>query len=283
LNYVFNDKLTAFGNFSMASRQPAFKDIYDPTDYWSSPVYKDTNFTAVGGGYIYEGKTLKPERLFDLELGGGYKNSFAGNDLRAKLNFYYMQIKDEIIPYAGQVDDNNYPISGNADKTLHQGVELSARVDTRYDVSFFGNVSINDDHFVNYTEYGFDWDNWVPIEYDRSGNRIGGFPSMLGSYGVTYRYKPASVSLLGRFVGEQYLDNSEDDTKKLDAFHVVDLVTSVDIGDEFGIASMILFLRVNNVFDSKYVAAGYIEPDDGLPRYMVGAERNFFASIDLGL
>lgn len=283
LNYAVNDDLTVFGNVSTAARQPAFKDIYDPTDYWSNPFYKPLNFRPIGGGYEFEGKGLDPERLFDIELGSSYRAVIDENRLDLKLNLYRMQISDEIIPYAGQVDDNGYPISGNADKTLHQGAELSARIDTRYDVSLFGNISVNDDHFVDYAEYGFDWVNWVPIEYDRSGNRIGGFPSMLGSYGVTYRYKPASFSLFGRFVGKQFLDNSEDDEKKLDAFHVLDLVGSMDIGNEFGIGSMILSLRVNNIFDTKYSAAGYIEPDDGLPRYMVGAERNFFASIDLGL
>ena len=283
LNYLVDDDLTVFGNVSTAARQPAFKDIYDPTYYWSNPYYKPLNFRPVGPGFEFEGKGLEPEKLFDIELGSNYRAVIDDNRLNLKLNLYRMQINDEIIPYAGQVDDNGYPISGNADKTLHQGVEISARLDSRYDVSLFGNFSVNDDHFVNYTEYGYDWDLYQPIVYDQSGNRIGGFPSMLGSYGVTYRYKPASVSLLGRFVGEQYLDNSEDDTKKLEAFHVVDLMGSVDIGDEFGIGSMILSLRINNVFDTKYVAAGYIEPDDGLPRYMVGAERNYFVSLDLGL
>lgn len=283
LNFAVNDDLSVFGNVSTAARQPAFKDIYDPTDYWSNPNYKPLNFRTIGGGYEFEGKGLEPEKLFDVELGSTFRTILHGNRLNLKLNLYRMQITDEIIPYAGQVDDNNYPISGNADKTLHQGVEISARADTRYAVSLFGNISVNDDHFVDYTEYGYDWDVYQPITYDQSGNRIGGFPSMLGSYGISYSYMPASISLFGRFVGEQYLDNSEDDDKKLDSFHVVDLVGSVNIGDEFGIESMILSLRVNNVFDTEYSAAGYIEPDDGLPRYMVGAERNFFASIELGL
>ncbi len=56
----------------------------------------------------------------------------------------------------------------------------------------------------------------------------------------------------------------------------------MDIGEEFGLGSMVLSVRVNNLFDTKYAAAGYIEVDDGEPRYMVGAERNFFVSIGLG-
>jgi iron complex outermembrane receptor protein len=282
MNFVINDDITVFGNVSTAARQPAFKDIYDPTDYWSNPVFKPDNFTPISAGYDFVGKELDPEKLFDVEFGGNYRTEIEGNKLNLTLNLYRMQITDEIIPYAGQVDDNGYPISGNADKTLHQGIEISAKLATTANLTFSGNVSVNDDHFEDYIEYGFDWDAWEAVDLDRSGNRIGGFPAMLANYGVTYRYYPASFGLYGRFVGEQFLDNSENDERKLDSFHVIDLIGSVDIGDEFGIGSMILSGRVNNLFDTKYSAAGYIEVDDGEPRYMVGAERNFFVSIGLG-
>jgi iron complex outermembrane receptor protein len=283
LNYRVNENITTFANLSTASRQPAFKDIYDPTDYWSNPFYKPENFTTIGGGYLFDGKALDPERLIDLELGGGYRGRLADNDLDLKLNLYYMQVSDEIIPYAGQVDDNGYPISGNADKTIHQGIEFSARMNTRVNVGFFGNFSVNDDHFVDYVEYGFDWVNWVPIEYDRSGNRIGGFPSMLASYGATYGFRNIDLGFYGRFAGEQYVDNSEDDSRKLDSFHVNDLMISYDFGSEFGLGKTAFTFRANNLFDIKYVTSGYIEEDDGLPRYMVGAEQNFFLSLELGI
>ena len=283
LNFKFNEKLTAFANVSTASRQPAFKDVYDPTDYWSNPAYKPDNFRSIGGGYIFEGKELNPEKLLDIELGGNYRGDFSGNDLDLKLNLYYMSITDEIIPYAGQIDDSGYPISGNADKTLHQGIEASARLSTSFDLEFSGNFSVNDDHFVDYVEYGFDWDQWVPIEQDRSGHRLGGFPAMIANYGISYQYRTVSLGLYGRLVGEQYLDNSEDDARKLDSYHTADLTASYDFGDEFGLQRTAFTFRVNNVFDTKYAAAGYIEPDDGMPRYMVGAERNFFLTLDLGI
>ncbi|MEE8418040.1 MAG: TonB-dependent receptor [candidate division Zixibacteria bacterium] len=283
MNFVISDDITVFGNVSTAARQPAFKDIYDPTDYWSNPIFKPGNFTPISPGYDFVGKELDPEKLFDVEFGGSFKSDLAGNDLNLALNLYRMQMNDEIIPYAGQVDDDGYPISGNADKTLHQGIEISAKFVTTANLKFSGNISVNNDHFEDYTEYGFDWDAWEAIELDRSGNRIGGFPAMLANYNVTYRYYTASFGLYGHFVGEQFLDNSESDERKLENFHVVDLVGSIDIGDEFGVGSMVLSVRVNNLFDTKYAAAGYIEADDGLPRYMVGAERNFFVSIGLGL
>jgi len=283
LNFRVNDAVTTFANVSTAARQPGFKDIYDPTDFWSSPGFKPGNFTVIGGGYIFDGKELKPEKLLDIELGGRYKGSLAGSHIDLTCNLYYMRITDEIIPYAGQVDDNGYPISGNADKTLHQGAEISAKLATSMNLDISGNFSINNDHFVDYTEYGFDWDTGQAVAFDRSGNRIGGFPAMLANYGIAYKFRKISAGLFGRFVGEQFLDNSEDDTRKLASYYTTDFTASYDFGGEFGLARTAFVFRINNILDTKYAAGGYIEPGDGEPRYMVGAERNFFLSMELGI
>ncbi|MCP4581428.1 MAG: hypothetical protein GY839_07395, partial [candidate division Zixibacteria bacterium] len=54
---------------------------------------------------------------------------------------------------------------------------------------------------------------------------------------------------------------------------------SYDFGRLVGFTSLKAILRVHNLADTEYEQAAYIEPDDGLPRYMVGAERNFFLSL----
>ncbi len=121
------------------------------------------------------------------------------------------------------------------------------------------------------------------IVYDRTGNRIGGFPTMLANYGISYKYDIAVAGLFGRIVGEQYLDNSENDSRKLDSYHIINFIASANIGKNLGYKTINLNLRVNNIFDEEYEAAGYIEVDDGEPRYIVGAERNFFLSLEIGI
>jgi iron complex outermembrane receptor protein len=281
LNYRFADNSSVFANVSTASRQPAFKDIYDPTDWWNSEVFYPARFS----GNEYIGYELNEEKLLDFELGAHRRFPMKNNRLDLGLNLYRMQIADEIVPYAGQVDDNGYPLTGNADKTIHQGVELSARFDSDGGFAVNGNVSINDDKFDKFTEYVRDWNAFPDtlIEYDRSGKRIGGFPVYLANYGVEYGYDIFRGRLSGRLVGEQYLDNSEDDNRKLDGYHFLDLALSANVGKYLGYKQMNLDFRVNNLLDAEYETAGYIEPDDGLPRYMVGADRNFFLSLDVGI
>jgi len=277
IHYQVADNANIYFSASQAARHPAFKDIYDPTDYWSNPYYKPENFLADGSAWAFDGPELDPEKLFDLELGVDYKYSIQDIQLYTELNLYRMQIKDEIIPYAGQIDDNGYPISGNADNTLHQGVELSLQALLGKKLTFDGNVSFNDDHFVDYIEYGYDYDAWESITYDRSNMRIGGFPSMLANYRFSYDFGALELGLGGQYVGKQYIDNGEQ--YELDSYHILNGDITYNLAKLVGVNSLKLVCRIQNIANTEYEQAAYIEPDDGLPRYMVGAERNYFVSL----
>lgn len=274
LHLRMNDDLSVFTSLATASRHPAFKDIYDPTDFWSSPAMRNDNFRRDGLGWIYVGKALKPEKLFDLEIGAQWQKSIGKTKLGGSINLYRMEIRDEIVPYAGQLDDLGLPISGNAEKTLHRGVEIEVKTNAER-VGFVGNVSLNDDRFINYVEYDYDGN-----AHDRSGNRIGGYPKFIANLRGSVNLGIVALGLQGKYSGRQFIDNSEQ--YRLDSYFVADwdLTAKLPLPERFG--SYELSLRVNNIANSKYSASAYIEPDDGLPRYMVAAERNFYLALKTG-
>jgi iron complex outermembrane receptor protein len=281
LNFRFNDNVSFYGNVSTASRPPALSDIYDSQDYWSNPNYKSANFRQVGNGWDFVGKSLVPEKLLDLEVGSNLNYKTEELALSGSINYYWMRIKDELVPYAGQIDDKGEPISGNAKKTLHQGVEFSFDARTSYSISLTGNLSINNDKFSDYKEYGFDYTVWQADTLNRSGNRIGGFPEMLANYRIAYSLKSqmfgnVDFGLEGKFVGKQYIDNGEQ--FRLDSYHLLNGDISYDLGMLLGLKSFRASLRVNNLADKNYVAAAYMD-SPGEPRYMVGATRNFYVSL----
>jgi len=277
LIYKAAPDVNIFASASAGSRQPAFSDIYDAKDYWANPNYRSVNFEESSNGWNYIGPELKPEKLIDLELGTDFKRSSDNLIFSGEINLYWMQVKDELVPYAGQVDDMNLPISGNAEKTLHQGIEIAGNAIIQKQLVINGNLSLNDDHFVDYVEYGFDWDAWETITYDYSGNRIGGFPRMMANYRIGHIFGELELGLAGRYVGKQYIDNSE--TYELKAYHILNADMSFDIGKLIGFNSLKATMRLHNITNAEYEQAAYIEPDDGQPRYMVGAERNVFLSI----
>jgi iron complex outermembrane receptor protein len=174
-----------------------------------------------------------------------------------------------------------YPISGNAEKSIHQGVELSLESELNQNLTLSGNFSFNDDHFDKYIEYGFDYDAWDSLSFDRSGNRIGGFPEYLSNWRLEWGYDDFRAGLTARLVGSQFIDNGE--TYKIESYSLFDVDLSYDFGKFVGLNSLILSARMNNIADEKYVPAGYIEFDDNLPRYIVGAERNFYLSLKASL
>ncbi|MCP4579969.1 MAG: TonB-dependent receptor, partial [candidate division Zixibacteria bacterium] len=260
--YHYSENLNVFINASTASRQPAFKDIYDPTDFWQNPVYRSANFNPAIDGWEFNGKELNPEKLLDIELGADFKHASDQFTFNSEINLYRMQMKDELIPYAGQIDDDGYAVSGNAEKTLHQGIELSWNASIRNQITLNGNFSLNDDHFVDYIEY-----SWDGNPLDRSDQRIGGFPEMLTNYRLGYAINDFGFGVGGRYVGKQYIDNGEE--FELDAYHILNADISYDFGRLVGFTSLKAILRVHNLADTEYEQAAYIEPDDGLPRYMV--------------
>jgi iron complex outermembrane recepter protein len=264
--------LNVYVNASTASRQPAFQDIYDPQDFYSNPDYRVVNFIPSANGYEYIGKELKPEKLLDFELGADFNYSVSNAAFKGEINLYRMQVKDEIVPYAGQLDDMNVPISGNADKTLHQGIEITIGSKFNNEFSLNGNISFNENRFEAYSE--FDWEN---NEINLSDYAIGGFPSVLANYRIGYDLGKMQIGISGRYVGKQYIDNREQ--FELDAYHVLDGDISYSLAGIAGIKSLKATLRMMNIANTKYEQSAYIEPDDFLPRYIVGAERNIFVSL----
>src|SRR5204863_4684933 len=117
----------------------------------SLPLYRRLDIAAG----IYQDPLVKPEHVHDVELGGTWRAASAS----LTANLYRMDFRDELV-FAGQFDtDLGYPIIGNAARSVHQGVELSATASRRFarglELAFDGNTTLSDNHFVEYRErYG---------------------------------------------------------------------------------------------------------------------------------
>jgi iron complex outermembrane receptor protein len=73
------------------------------------------------------------------------------------------------------------------------------------------------------------------------------------------RYQPAKswgIELSGKYVGDQYLDNTSNDGRKLDAYYTQDI--KLDYETSFGfVKSLKAFVQVQNVFSTLYEPNGY--------------------------
>jgi len=278
-NYNVTEQLNAYLNFSVAQREPAFKTIHNPQDYWTNPINLPKNFQKTASGYAYVGKEVKPEKFFHLELGSGYRTDVGW----LKANLYWMDFRDEIIA-SGQIDDNGVPIAGNAERTVHRGIELEGSVCVGSSLTLSGNVAANDDRFIRHTEYVVtDWNTvppiTAPIRYN--DNRLGGFPTVLGNVRAAYNVGGLLLGIQLQHVGRVYLDNSEREELSIEPVTVVNASLEYAFADVLGFRSLALRANVNNLASKLYAAAGYV--DTGVPYLIPAADRNYFASITIEL
>jgi len=298
INYNFNDKLNAFINFSIAKREPRLKDIYDAENPDSKPNFRIID-TLKG---IYDDPLIKPEEMKDYEFGISYNS----NKIKAELNFYFMDFKNEIVNN-GQLDNVGQPISGNAGKSIHKGIELGISINPFSQINFkgltiSGNLNLSDNYFTDYREVsGADSSGNIIYGNDYTDNKILLTPGVIGNLTLNYsddRGINAYISL--QHIGKQYLDNSENERKNPEIRNqngyvekIIKPYTVFNAGLSLNILSLTetkksskvlknvkIDFKANNIFDALYETSGSIS--GGIPYWIPAATRNFYAELKIG-
>lgn len=293
LNYNFTNKISGFANFSVAKKEPRLKDIYDGENPYSKPNFRVID-TVKG---IYEDPLVKPEEMYDYEIGLGYNS----NKLKADVNFYYMYFNNEIVNN-GQLDDVGQPISGNAGKSVHSGIELffsHSPFEQKYLSGFnlAGNLALSKNYFKEYTEVlGADSAGNIIYGNDYSDNQIILTPNIIGNLSLNYYYNGTGGYISLQHIGKQYLDNSENERKNpsvrnspgyvdkvIEPYTVVNAGLTLNVSDlipEKIFKSFLINFKANNIFNALYETTGSIS--FGVPYWIPAATRNFYGEIKIG-
>ncbi|GAB4337217.1 MAG: TonB-dependent receptor [Calditrichia bacterium] len=270
LNYKLTPVFSVFSSFSVTSREPRLKNYYDAAEAsqpasWGAvvPLFERN----VDGTYNFDKPLVNPERLTDYEFGLNYQTE----NTMASINLYYMDFRDEIIK-KGQVDRFGQPITGNADKTLHRGVEFSLRQRILPGLQFTGNATYSQNILKEYYVY-----DGSGNKIDLSENKIAGFPDFMANARLLYQVRNLSISLALQHVGEQYTDNTESEELKVDAYTVANGMIGYHLKNLAGIKEIELQFHLRNIFNKLYITHG--EGDEFFP----AAERNFFVNTRVSL
>ncbi len=280
LNYKLTDKISSFITLARVSREPRLKNYYDAAE---SSAGELPNFELNSDGtYNFSKPLVKPETMHNLEVGF----NFSEENYNSSLNFYYMIFNNEIVK-SGQLDRFGSPITGNADRTFHAGVEFSGSINLTKNLYLFGNAtySINK---INSAKYYLDQTTFI----DLSGNTIGGFPDLLANIGIQFQYENFFAKLTGKYVGKMFSDNFgtklkdyiiqysgfvDYDDNVNDAYFTSDLYASYEFDFLNALDKSKVFIQVNNLFDNLYSA--YAIGKEFFP----AAERNFLVGLQIGL
>ena len=281
LNWNASDRWSLFAAYAHAEVEPILGEIYRPDDPTSVPLFGNLD----PANHVYEDPLIHPEKLNDYEAGIGFGQGSA----RARVTGFWMDFRDEIVPL-GQIDQFGVPITGNAARSTHRGVELewSARHKTGFELS--GNLTLSQNRFDDYLEHV---DSTTVNDY--SGNSIAGFPNRLANVTVGYRRGGVGAALTMVESGRQFLDNTEDNRKNpalrdtpgyarllVEEHAVLNGTLTFDLVRLAGFrpleaSGLALEVRGMNLTGLKYETAGYTFA--GIPYFYPAAERNVFVNL----
>ena len=194
----------------------------------------------------------KPEKLNDLELGIEKRN----DKYNIGLTGYYMHYEDQLV-LTGKINDVGAYTRTNIPKSYRAGLELVASAKITSWLNAAANFSVSKNKVKDFTEYIDDYDNGGQQINQYSSTDIAFSPNMVG--GATINFIPlknAELSLISKYVGNQYLDNTQNENRKLNAYYTQDARFIYTISKNC-LKELNIILQANNVFDKKYEPNGY--------------------------
>ncbi len=271
VNYNIDSQWNTYLSLAYTSREPRLKNLYAAEEafYGAQPQFVHTN-----GSYDFSNPLVKPEHLIDIELGAGYQDM----DVHAGANLYWMEFNDELVEN-GQIDLYGSPITGNAKRTRHIGLELEGLAKFDKEISISGNVSFSQNWFVDHSEFvqaddGNGGTIYVPLSLN--GNSLKGFPNLLWNLRVMYNFKQVTSSLVAKYVGTFYTDNFENGDNKNDEYTVINFEFLYRVPKVLG-SDLAFHFEVRNLLNKLYMMNGQANA------FFPAAERNYLMGLTIGL
>lgn len=195
----------------------------------------------------------KSEQLINYEF--GFRKNWKKSAFSA--NIYYMDYKDQLIT-TGQINDVGAYNRVNVPNSYRAGIELTAGLQLIKNLKWQTTFTYSQNKIKEFTEYVDDWDNGGQIQKQHKDVSIAFSPNIVGSSIFTYSlFAKCDIDLISKYVGKQYLDNTEDENRKIDAFFVNDIRVTYGLTVKGMFKYIGLGLQVNNIFNEKYAPNGY--------------------------
>jgi iron complex outermembrane receptor protein len=194
----------------------------------------------------------KPERLHDIES-GIEKNR---TNYNWAVTLYYMRYKDQLV-LTGKINDVGAYTRTNIPRSYRAGIELQGGYKLNSWLNVAGNLAFSRNKVLHFTEFIDDYDNGGQKINNYKSADIAYSPAIVG--GATINFLPIKnieLSLLSKYLSKQYLDNTQDEGRKLNAFYVQNARVTYTFTKAFLKEATIIF-QVNNIFNKKYEPNGY--------------------------
>ncbi len=242
ITYLFQENQNIYFSYAKANREPNRTD--------------------------YENGSPKPEKLDDFEIGWRFANS----KIQFNVNAFYMIYKDQLV-LSGALDAVGSPIRTNVGKSFRRGIEIDANIKLSDKWNVRPNISISENKNIDFIN-----NNGTIIE-NLGNTNIAYSPKIVS--GNILNFKPIKnweLSMLSKFVGEQFLSNIEDQNSKLKDYFVQDFQVNFILNPKKIFKSIEFSLLANNVFNNLYISNG-ADYGSGYVVYFPQAGSHFLAGM----
>ena len=240
LTFTLNEQNQLYGSFAVGRKEPTRSDIKD----------------AIKAG---RAESIKPERMFDYEIGYRYTSP----KVTLGANIYLMEYKDQLVS-TGKLSETGYPIKENVAHSYRRGIELSAAWQPLTFFKVDANVTLSKNKIKNYTAWVDNFDNensWNPlpqVQEQYANTNLTMSPEVVGMAMLSFMPTTNTlIALSGKYIGKQYYDNTSSDERSLPSYFVM----GFRAGHNFQMAngsSIGLSLFVDNLLNNKYVSNAWV-------------------------
>jgi iron complex outermembrane recepter protein len=227
-----NEKQSVYTSLSIANREPNRDNFVDADPLKPLP---------------------KQEKLYDAEAGYTYLS----NLFSVTANTYYMYYDDQLV-LTGAINDVGAGVMVNVPKSYRAGIELSTKVLITENIKWEPSVTYSKNKINSFTEYIDDWDTGEQLAVNHTNTDLAFSPAVVANSTLSWQpLKGFNMSLISKFVGKQYIDNTQSSDRQLDPYFVNNVLINYTINPDF-MKEIGFSLMVNNIFDTKYESNAWV-------------------------
>ncbi|MFN0173067.1 MAG: TonB-dependent receptor [Saprospiraceae bacterium] len=203
------------------------------------------------------GSRPRAEQMLDLET--GIRRN--GEKWTASANFFWMRYRDQLV-LDGRINDVGAYIRTNVPDSWRTGFELEATAQIGPLLSLAGSAAFSQNKIRSFTEYRDNWDNGRQEAIVHRNTDLAFSPNLIARGELTFRPRDSkkvsdiSATLVGKYVSQQFLDNTSNAQTSLPGYFVSDFRLNYDLTQVVG-KQLNLIISLNNILDEKYASNGW--------------------------
>jgi iron complex outermembrane receptor protein len=199
-----------------------------------------------------------------------------------------MHYKDQLV-LTGKINDVGAYTRTNVPKSYRAGVEIEESWQMSKTFLSSGSVTFSKNKIEHFTEYFDDYDNGGQATINHHNKDITLSPNTIATHNLVYKpNEKINLTWTSKYVSKQYLDNTQNESRTLNAYFTNDINVSYKLIDKKTWGAQFQFYAIN-IFDVKYEPNGYTYSyiyggtTTTSNNYFPMAGRNYFASIKIEL